>query len=369
MENYMRDFKRILIVKLGSIGDVVHGLPLLKTLRKNYPSAYIVWVVESKAREILQGNKDLDEIIVINTRELRKRVNLSTINEMIGKIKVLRSKGFDLAIDIQGLIKSGVIAYLSRAIVRIGFNRGDAREPLNRLFMTIEPPLIGKDIHVIDKNLSLLRFLGLNSFSKEFTIQTSPADEWYIDDLFKEKGIDLSNGLIVINTGVGFKTKGWPAKNYAELSRRIMDELNKKVILIWGPGEEGLVREISDMMHHKPIIPPLTTIKQATALIRRCEMFIGGDTGPLHIASALKIPTVAIFGPTDPIRNGPYGDNHTVIHKDLVCSGCYKRRCQTMECMKGITAEEVYRAVKEKVYRFSDNKLHKARGRNPSKAY
>ncbi|MFV1950851.1 MAG: lipopolysaccharide heptosyltransferase I [Nitrospinota bacterium] len=345
----MRDFERILIVKLSSIGDVVHALPVLKTLRKNYPGAYIAWVVESKAREILEGNKDLDEIIVVSTGKWRKKLNLSTINEIISRIKVLRNKRFDLAIDIQGLVKSGVIAYLSGARVRIGFNRSDAREPLNRLFMTTNPPPIGKDIHVIDKNLSLLRSLGLNSFRKEFTIQTSPADERYIDDFIRSRNIDPENGLIAVNPGIGFKTKGWGGKNYAELSNRIMDELNKKVMLTWGPGEEGLVSDISNMMHHKPVTPPLTTLKQATALLRRCEMFIGSDTGPLHIAAAIDIPTVAIFGPTDPIRNGPYGDNHAVIHKNLSCSGCYKRRCRTMECMKGITVEEVYRAVKEKI--------------------
>ncbi len=343
----MRNFKRILIVKLSSIGDVVHALPVLKTLRKNYPGAYISWVVESKAREILEGNKDLDEIIVINTGKWRKRLNRSTINEMISKIKVLRGKKFDLAIDIQGLIKSGVIAYLSGARVRIGFNRGDAREPLNRLFMTVEASPIGKDIHVIDKNLSLLGSLGLNSFSKEFTIQTSPADEKYIDDFLRAKNIDPEKGFIAVNPGVGFKTKKWETRKYAELSDGIMDELNKKVILTWGPGEEGLVSEISNMMHHKPVTPPFTTVKQAAVLLRRCKMFIGSDTGPLHITAALNIPTVAIFGPTDPIRNGPYGNNHTIIHKNLACSGCYKRRCKTMECMKGITVEEVYKAVKE----------------------
>ena len=344
--------EQILIVKLSSIGDVVHALPVLRTIRHNLPNSYIAWIVEDKAREMLEGNKDVDRIITINTKKWRKGMSLrggaeaipAIFRELLNIINTLRKERFDTAIDLQGLIKSGVISYLSRAKTRIGFDSGNCRESLNILFTNKKVSPEKEDSHVVDKNLSLLKPFGFKEIKRDFFISPSPKDDKYVNDFLLKSRIN-GKPIIAVNLGAGWKTKEWGIKNYAGLCDRIVSEIGANIILTWGPGEENMVKGIMDLMAYKPFVAPPTTLKQLVALLRRCELFIGGDTGPLHIAAALKIPTVAIYGPSDPLRNGPYGDNHFIIHKKIECSGCYKRSCDTIECMKIISIDDVFSAV------------------------
>jgi lipopolysaccharide heptosyltransferase I len=352
--------ERILIVKLSSIGDVVHALPVLRTIRHNLPDSYIAWIVEEKAREMLEGNKDIDKIITINTKRWRKGMSLRALNlskgeaistlfrEILDVINTIRKERFDTAIDLQGLIKSGVISYLSGAKTRIGFDSDNCREFLNILFTNKKVSISDEDRHVIDKNLSLLKPFGFKEIKREFFINTSLKDDKYINDFLLKNRIN-GKPIIAVNLGAGWKTKEWGIKNYAELCNRIISEVGANIILTWGPGEEDMVKEAADSMAYKPFIAPPTTLKQLVALLRRCSLFIGGDTGPLHMAAALKIPTVAIYGPSDPLRNGPYGDNHFIIHKKIECSGCYKRTCDTIKCLKMISVDEVFSAVKSSI--------------------
>jgi len=339
---------RILIVKLSSIGDVVHALPVLRTIRHNLPNSYIAWIVEDKAREILEGNKDIDKIITINTKQWRKVLNRKTIKELLDVINILRKERFDTAIDLQGLIKSGVISYLSRAKTRIGFDSENCREFLNILFTNKKVSPKKEAIHIVDKNLSLLKLFDFKEIKREFFISTSLKDDKYINDFLLKNSIN-GKPIIAVNLGAGWKTKEWGIKNYTELCDRIISEVGANIILTWGPGEEDMVNEVADSMSCMLFAAPTTTLKQLVVLLRRCKLFIGGDTGPLHIAATLKIPTVAIYGPTDPLRNGPYGGNHFIIHKKIECSGCYKRACDTIECMKLISVDEVFSAVKSSI--------------------
>ncbi len=159
--------ERILIVKLSSIGDIVHALPVLRTIRHNLPNSYIAWIVEDKAREILDGNKDIDRIITINTKRWRKVLNRTTIRELLNVINTLRKERFDTAIDLQGLIKSGVISYLSGAKTKIGFDSGNCREFLNIVFTNKKVSPEKEDSHVVDKNLSLLKPFGFKEIKRE----------------------------------------------------------------------------------------------------------------------------------------------------------------------------------------------------------
>ncbi len=344
---------RILIVKLSSIGDVVHALPVLRTIRHNLPDAYIAWVIEDRAKEILDGNKDIDRVIIVNTKKWRKRLDGPAFREIFSIIKTLREDRFDTAIDLQGLIKSGVISILSGAKTVIGFDLKSCRESLNILFTNKKISPGNKDVHIVDKNLSLLKPFGFKEIKREFFLSHSPKDDEYIDDFFAKiklrpiRRMGAPKPLIAINPAAGWKTKEWGIKNYAELCGRIVKEINADVILTWGPGEEAMVNGITASMPFSPLVAPPTSIKQLIALLRRCRLFIGGDTGPLHIAAALKIPTVAIYGPSNPSRNGPYGDGHIILHKEIECSGCYKRNCDILKCMKMISVEEVFKGVKE----------------------
>lgn len=347
---------RILIVKLGSIGDVVHALPVLRTIRHNLPNAYIVWVVEEKAREVLNGNEDIDKVVTINTKKWRKAISTrggvkaiaALFSELTVTINELRKDKFDIAIDLQGLVKSGVISYLSGAKTIIGFDSKNCREFLNTLFTNKKVSPEKGDIHIVDKNISLLRPLGFKKINKEFYINPALEGGKFTDE-FLLKNRTSAKHLIAINPGAGWKTKEWGIKNYAELGDRIISEFGVDVIITWGPGEEEMAKAVMDSMSHIPIIAPPTAIGQLAALLKKCELFIGGDTGPLHIAAAMKTPTIGIYGPSDPLRNGPYGDNHIVIHKKIECSGCYKRNCDTVKCMKAISVNDVLSVVKKKL--------------------
>jgi lipopolysaccharide heptosyltransferase I len=335
---------RILIVKLGSIGDVVHALPVLRTIRHNLPEAYIAWIIEDKAKEILDGNKDINKVITINTKKWRKRLNISTLKEIFSIVKALREDRFDAAIDLQGLLKSGVISILSGAKTTIGFDSKNCREYLNILFTNKKISSSDKDVHVVDKNLSLLKPFGFKEIKKEFSLSYSPEDDEYINEFFKKNGVG-KKPIIAVNPGAGWKTKEWGIKNYAEMCNRIIKEIDADVILTWGPGEDAMIKGVTASMSCSPLVAPPTSLGQLIALLKRCRLFVGGDTGPLHIAAALKIPTVAIYGPSSPQRNGPYGDNHIIVHKKIECSGCYKRNCDILKCIKMISVDDVFLAV------------------------
>ena len=330
------DFKRILIVKLSSIGDVVHALPALSALRKRFPESYIAWVVKKKAADIIIGHPYLDEVIIYEG--IRKTA------------KKLRSLKFDLAIDLQGLFRSGLLTFLSRAKTRLGFSRANSRE-LSHLFLTQRVTPGEEDRHVIDKNLSLLRPLRIEVREKEFIIPVSNENKEYIANFLREEGVTSNDLLITLNPGASWPSKLWPEERWAELADRLIEKLKAKIIFLWGPRKKDFVDNIVKRMKNGPIISCKTSLKELTALIAECRLFVGGETGPLHIACALNIPTVALIGPTDPTRNGPYGEGHMVIEKDLPCRGCWKYKCKRLDCMKLITADEVFSAVERQLRR------------------
>jgi lipopolysaccharide heptosyltransferase I len=343
--------RKILIVKLSSLGDIVHTLPVLRTLRENFPNAHISWIVEEKNQDLLYKNPDLDELIVARTKQWRRRWSPETFREITATLRAIRGRRFDAVFDFQGLAKSGVIAWLSGAPNRFGFHREDCREFLNTLFINRKAPRFGKAAHVVEKNLALLKLLGDLPIHREFPLTIPDAAENRVKNFFDDHPEIANRPIVAINPGVGFKTKQWELPRFADVADRVAGELACHVLLTWGPGEEEKVRRIANAMRHKYWLAPATDIHQSIALYRRLDLFVGCDTGPLHLCAALGVPTVSIFGPTDPIRNGAYGTGHVAVYKTLPCSFCYKRKCPTQnECMDQVSAEEVFEAVKKTVY-------------------
>lgn len=330
------DFKRILIVKLSSIGDVVHTLPVLNALKKKYLKSYIAWVVKKKAADIITGHPHLDEVIIYEG--VRKTA------------KKLRSLKFDLAIELQGLFRSGLLTFLSGAKTRLGFSRANSQE-MGYLFLNQRVTPREEDRHVVEKNLSLLRSLGIEVKEKEFIIPISDENKEYIAHFLKGEGITPDDPLVALNPGASWQSKLWSEERWAELADQLIKELEAKIIFLWGPGERDLVDSIAKRMETTPFVSCKTNLKELACLISKCSLFVGGETGPLHIACALNIPTVALIGPTDSIRNGPYGEGHIVIEKDLPCRGCWKHRCKRLDCMRLITADEVFSAVERQLRR------------------
>jgi heptosyltransferase-1 len=340
-----KTFERIALVKLSSLGDIVHALPVAYRLRSELPQAHITWIVEAKHRQLLINCPLIDELIILNKPQWQIASLAQTLSELKKTYKQLREVDFDLVMELQGLIKSGLVAYITGAKHRLGFSPKYCREPISACFTNEHATPNGDEQHIIEKNLSLIRYLGFATTPWQIEFPSTVAGVKYIDDFLNRQGVGPNTKLIGINPGAGWITKRWGVDNYARLSDNLISRFGRKVILIWGPGEQALAEDIAQHMRQLPVIACNTSVPQLIELIKRCGLFIAGDTGPLHLASALDIPTIALYGPSDPKRNGPYAGRHVVIHHKLECSGCYKRQCKNFKCMQLITVEEVLSAA------------------------
>lgn len=303
----------ILIVKLSSLGDVVHALPVAATLRARLGGARIAWAVERREAAVLAGHPALDEIITVDTRAWRRLGELATAARGVWSLASrLSAARFDVVIDLQGLIKSGVLVAMTRAPQRVGFAARDLREPLSALFTNrrLARPA-GR--HVVEQYLALLEPLGLGAPVLEFRLPSDPAAEAGADAFFVAAGLKPRDRVVVLNPGAGRPGKRWPADRFAALSRRLADESVARVVVVWGPGEEGVARAITEGAGGRVAMAPPTDLLQLIALLRRASVVVAGDTGPLHLAAALGRPCVGIYGPTAAWRNGPYGPAHRTL--------------------------------------------------------
>jgi heptosyltransferase I len=354
---------RILIVKLSSIGDVVHALPAAALIRRALPGARIAWVVERRASAILKDSPVIDGLIEIDTRAWRNQMlGGATLDEVRARLAHLRGRqgtngedgaGIDIAIDFQGLLKSGLVAKASGARLRIGFATGELREKASRFFLTDQVET-ARFKHVIDKNLALARRAITNATTPtnadlnspggryEFPIAVNPDDERYVAQAIDECG---SGRFAIINPGGGWPTKLWPAQSFGRLADSLQIEHGLASFITYGPGEEALARTVAANSRSGAAQPLASTLKQFVALARRAALFVGGDTGPLHIAAASGAPIVGIYGPTSPERNGPFDERDLTVGRGLWCrQSCHRRSCWHWECMD-IPVSEVARAV------------------------
>ncbi|MBL8148903.1 MAG: lipopolysaccharide heptosyltransferase I [Blastocatellia bacterium] len=353
---------RFLVVKLSSIGDIVHTLPAVAALRKAYPNSSIDWVVERSASAILDANPTVNEIIKVDTRKWRKGLLKRKVwQDIVSAVTKLKSKNYDLVFDFQGLLKSGLIVALSGAKKRLGFSNDGLREEASRFFLTHQI-VIDKKAHIIEKNLQLVKALGVVADRYDFPIAVSQADESYID-----KQLELYNlqHFVIINPGGGWTTKLWPLARYAELADRIFERFKLRSLVTFGPGEEMMAEKIVAASRSGSVKAIVTSLKQFVALSRRAALFIGGDTGPLHIAAACRTPIVGIYGPTEPIRNGPFDPLDISVGLDLECRpNCYRRKCSTIECMD-ISVSLVEDAVGRRLFQTKLWQLNLSKNRLP----
>jgi heptosyltransferase I len=351
---------RIVIVKLSAIGDIVHALPAVAVLRRALPAAHLTWVVEKRAAAILKDSPVIDELIELDTRAWRKRIfSRATLAEIRQRIGTLRNDaGVDLAIDFQGLTKSGVVMKATRARRRVGFASAELREPLSRLFLT-EQVDTSPFRHVIEKNLALARAavadiadIDAASFAPDaflFPIAVSEDDERYAEAATGER----PGRFALLNPGGGWPTKLWPAERFGELADQLYEQHGLVSYVTFGPGEEELAQAVTRHARSGTAQVIASTLKQFVALARRATLFVGGDTGPLHLAAAAGTPLVGIYGPTSPERNGPFNPQDITVGRDLWCrAACHRRACWHWECMD-IPVSVVARAVAERLNRVS----------------
>jgi lipopolysaccharide heptosyltransferase I len=349
-----KGIERILIIRLSAIGDVVRTLPVANALRERFPTAHIAWVVEEKARDVLAHQPEIDETIVFQRNRWEKGILnplrfLRTIGEVCRFVKELRDKHYDIAFDFHGILKSGLVSYISGAKERVGFDRGYCKE-WNHLFNNRRVRPRSNRISRFKRNFALLGPLGLECGGRDVDLHVSQEDVDYVDQFFRSRCLGMSGPLVAIHPGTSPKTtyKRWASAKYSELADRLVEELNVSVLFTWGPGEKAMVDEVRTRMRRDSMVAPEThSLKQLAEIFRRCSVYIGNDTGPMHIASLVKTPVVGIYGPTDHIVNAPYeGTSHIIVRKDLPCSPCRNRGCKDVECMKAISTQDVFDAAK-----------------------
>jgi len=344
----IRNPKSILIIKLSAIGDVVHTLPLLEVLRKNFPEARIDWLVEEEASRIIEGHSAIDHVIVSRRKSWQKGVlkpgeRISALREIKGFLRDLRAQDYDLVIDIQGLFKSGLLTGLSRGRRKIGFTGG--REG-SSLFLTEPPYFFDYNLHAIDRYLKAAEYLHCRVDSWKGDIPVRPSDKRAVEQFLSENGIE-NERLVAINPMARWKTKLWEPERFARLADALGKEPCVTVLFTGSPHDRAVVDEIIAKMKSTPVnLTGRTSLKGLAHLYSRCRLLITTDTGPMHIAAAMGTPVVALFGPTAPWRTGPYGNSHLVIREEMACSPCFKKRCDHMSCMKNIRVEKVFESAR-----------------------
>jgi heptosyltransferase-1 len=325
---------RVLFVKLGAIGDIVHALPAFAAIKRHRPEIHITWAVERRSAEILRGNRLIDELLELDTRAMREG---SIVDEMIPEIRrqlsPLRKLDFDVAIDLQGLLKSGVIAKLSGAKVRWGFSRRNLREPASRIFLT-RTEKIEKQTHVIEKNMRLVSAaFGPFPTSEplDFPIFTDAEHRLEADAIAEQAG----GPFAILNPAGGWVTKLWHAEKFGQLADIIWNEHGLRPIIVTGPAEKEIAERALAASVSGKAIAAEPSLKGFYELAKLANVYIGGDTGPTHIAVAAGTPVVGIFGPTEWWRNGsPNPDDVCVERLDIACRvDCHRRSCSNWICM------------------------------------
>ena len=332
--------ERILIIKLGAIGDVVHSLPVLGTLRAHFPEAHLSWAVEDTAAPVIQDNPDLDELILLERKKLYGIEGLRYFKSWLSQI---RKRSFDVVLDLHNLFKTGIIAFASHAPVRIGFRK--LREG-NFIFMNRRMRPDFKYQHAVEKYLCLLGSLGIQEadWKYRFPLAWGTHDEQVIQNYWEQKGLGEGKPVVAINPGAQWKSKRWMPDRYGDVADQLVKTCSARIIILWGPGERFLAEKIAHRMTESALIVPELNLKQLMALIRRCRFLMSGDSGPVHLAAALKVPTVVLFGPSDPKRNGPYGEGHVMVQSRVPSARHWQIKERGDRWMKGITVEQVLTA-------------------------
>jgi heptosyltransferase I len=330
---------RFLVVKFGSLGDVVHCLPSVAQLREAFPNAEIDWLIERKNKLVVELSGLQVRVIPIDTYQWRNSPGIGSAKEIAEFVWALRTDGYDCTIDFQGLLKSAFFAYLSGAPIRIGWERDFLRESVSRFFYT--EVVTPRRIHIIDQQMELLKPLGIDP-KWDTTVPLHAPDKARKSTAQKLKGV---SDYVVINPGGNWATKIWEPERYGELASKLMND-GLPVVVTWGPGEETLVRRLvrraGDGVREVP-----TSLEELVALCEKAKLFVGGDTGPMHFAAAAGTPVVSIFGPTSSDRNGPFRREDVVVERRLSCRPCYEReKCplEHWQCMLDITVDHVHEA-------------------------
>jgi lipopolysaccharide heptosyltransferase I len=342
----------ILIVKLSAIGDVIHTLPALNAIRKHYPDARISWLVEEDTSDLVKGHPALDRVLVSKRKRWLKGLfgpsGWHNLREIYRFIKKLRDTRYDLIIDFQGLLKSGVLIALSRGKRKVGFGKGMDHQEFSYLFLNERIPAVSMDHHALLRGTMLLEAIGIPTGSIEYNLPVQAQDRELVDSLLLQHGIRNSKLLVAINPVAKWDTKLWAKAKFAELADRLVELHDASVVFTGSQQDHKTIQDIISRMETEAVnLAGETSLITLAALYEKTDLIVSTDTGPMHIAAALGTPVVALFGPTAPWRTGPFGSAQQVIRVELACNPCFKRQCETVECMEQISVGQVLVGVEK----------------------
>ncbi len=343
------EIERLLIVRLGAMGDVLHSLPAATALRQAFPDAALGWLIEERWAELLctlptprSGTRSpqrplLDRIHTVNTKAWRDAfLSYQTWVQLAAGLSELRAGRYQVAVDLQGAVRSAILARWSAAPVIYG--AAQPRENVASMFYTHQ--VVNSGTHVVEQNLSLAEAVARRHLKlPPIELPYDAAAERECEQHLRQRAIE---DFVLINPGAGWGAKQWPAERYGSVAGQLAED-GLRTLVNYGPGEMDLARKVMESSRGsaEAVSGSLT---QLIALTRRARLFIGGDTGPMHLAAALRVPVVAIFGPTDPARNGPYGTPSAVLRSPL-SSTSHKRRASPDEGLLRISPEQVVNAA------------------------
>jgi len=326
-----------LIIRLSSLGDIIHTLPAFAALRKQHPEAEITWIVEEKGKEILDFVPGIDRVVPVRLKRW-KLWSPKFWKELFLLRKQIKKKD-QTAIDFQGLVKSGFLASFSKAERRIGFQGKNLKEPLSALFYTDKLGKIDENDHVISKNLKLLSLVGIEEERYEFPLIVPDELSESIRKKLGGLGYAGTKKLVLLNVGAAWETKQWFPERWSQLIQKLGNKENF-LLLLWGnDAEKELAVKVSQETGTAMV--PSLSLKAVIALVKEASLVVSGDTFALQVACAFFKPVVGLYGPTDPKRNGPFRPQDRVAFHQLECSFCYKRICPKLECLERISADEV----------------------------
>ena len=340
----------ILIVKTSAIGDVIHTLPALNALRRKYPEARIDWLVEEAAADLLIGHKSLDTVLVSRRkawiRDLKQGRVRAAWRGVTDFVKRLRGTEYDLLLDFQGLLKSGIFVGLARAKRKVGFGKGMEHAEGSYVFLNEPIPPVNMNQHAVIRELLLLKAIGIESEEVVFALPVTDEQREKIGQLLAAEGIDPARPLVAINPMTTWETKHWRNERFALVADQLLDK-GMAVVFSGGPQDVPGIEAIRAVVTGKAVsLAGRTTLKELAALYERAAVLITTDTGPMHLAAAAGTPVVALFGPTAPWRTGPFGESHRILRAKISCSPCLKKHCDREHaCMEQLTVEQVVQAA------------------------
>lgn len=335
--------RRILLIKPSSLGDIVHAMPTLAVLRKRFPQAEVTWLVKRQWASLVEVIEGVDHVCAVE----------QGLMGWLRRVPDLRAAAFDLVVDLQGLFRSGAMAWLTGCGRRVGF--ANAREG-SPWFYTQRVAVLTGSMHAVDRYLLVAEALGAaRPKEPRFDFIDRPEDRQGVEMLLTAAGVTISSPWIAMNVSARWETKRWPPQQFAEAADRLADAQGIPIVFMGGPAERPETRAVMALMRTKAVdLTGQTPVGLLPGLLRRAAVLVSNDSGPMHIAAAVGTPVVALFGPTDPVKTGPYGQGHVVLSNAVECRPCFRRECSRavrLECLTGVNPEQVVHAVQQQLGR------------------